>query len=632
MKEYCQNISRLVFLGFVILISVYFMIINKRQSVHKIREHFFEENIANEDDLRKLYPDFFKLIDEHIANKKLEGEEKRKVITGNVYVVNALTLIALAFNKTYNDLEGDKYNKDIHMKLFDAKLSDYGLKDNEIGGLLNFDTLTDILSKETSTPKDVVARRLNVKEGFSDLYDSNSVKLSLASIIETIKQEYKWDSVHKAFKLEQFLPKKESKAKESTNTLTGSASSGGGIGKSNTGKNLPKPLAEVSIPKLYNPDAVIEIKDMTYNIQMIVDIFLVNFDRNPSKEELNYYLAYIETRKVTVKELAEIIVSNESKTYYFTDKSYKYYAKDQHLGTEDEVIATFNDLLDRNPDYAELRYYAKKLHEDKNFDIDRLKLLLISSDEYHRLQKTQTNYAFADTLQSVTDRQLSLIITKIYEEEVGEPIDDESLIFFKRQFKELQLDEDNLRSYIKKYASFEDDFEKSIGRGGNNISPAPAGNNVRLPTDPKEKEAIEKFTMGVSRENKPNKEILSQLQSVYNENNQGDYLNSSSVIDTLLNKKDTCPPRITDSTFSKKDKQMLANLVYDRNMDHMNSTCKRNKKYLDADEDMVLIPEFKWTVPMQRPPVCVAEATNQVQPLLMESSLVGTLLAPATAK
>jgi hypothetical protein len=74
------------------------------------------------------------------------------------------------------------------------------------------------------------------------------------------------------------------------------------------------------------------------------------------------------------------------------------------------------------------------------------------------------------------------------------------------------------------------------------------------------------------------------------------------------------------------DKQLYADYVNSRNMD---LGCKAEKsKYLNANNNMVLYPEFKWSVPQTRPPVCYGKG-NYYQPLVDQTALIGTLLSDA---
>jgi hypothetical protein len=74
------------------------------------------------------------------------------------------------------------------------------------------------------------------------------------------------------------------------------------------------------------------------------------------------------------------------------------------------------------------------------------------------------------------------------------------------------------------------------------------------------------------------------------------------------------------------DKQLYADYVSSRNNQ---LSCQADKtKYDNANNNMVLYPEFKWMVPQQRPPVCYGKG-NYYQPLVDQTALIGTLLNDA---
>jgi hypothetical protein len=67
----------------------------------------------------------------------------------------------------------------------------------------------------------------------------------------------------------------------------------------------------------------------------------------------------------------------------------------------------------------------------------------------------------------------------------------------------------------------------------------------------------------------------------------------------------------------------------ERNMNALRYGCQRNTKYSNADDSMKLFPEFKWSVPQERAPVCMVPkgfAAATVSPLSEQTALIGTLL------
>lgn len=73
-----------------------------------------------------------------------------------------------------------------------------------------------------------------------------------------------------------------------------------------------------------------------------------------------------------------------------------------------------------------------------------------------------------------------------------------------------------------------------------------------------------------------------------------------------------------------KRRNGLAYIQNERNQSELKNVCGR--KYLNADDNMKLFPEYSWSVPQKRPPVCIPEKKNDYQPLMAQTALIGTLL------
>jgi len=129
----------------------------------------------------------------------------------------------------------------------------------------------------------------------------------------------------------------------------------------------------------------------------------------PSQQAIDFYYDYTTKRSVTRSDLQDVIESSApalEKT--FNDGSApNNTSATEVFGTEDDVVELFNEILFRNPDDVELYSFAKMLKQDKSFSIDKLKQLLYTSEEYKRLEKTQTNTAYSSLIGGVTDRQLT---------------------------------------------------------------------------------------------------------------------------------------------------------------------------------------------------------------------------------
>lgn len=398
----------------------------------------------------------------------------------------------------------------------------------------------------------------------------------------------------------------------------------------------------------YDPDMYIDSKDSEFATKVIKDLYKANFNKDPSKKQVDFYLTYIETRQLSIDDMNEIIAGNtrvlDNSFYKKGNRSFEYDQAGPVLGTEDEVISVFNEILDRNPDSAELKYYAIKMKNDAAFTNDSLKQLLLASQEYKRLENLQSNDAHGGVLGNVTERQMNFTVSKIYREVTKSEVDDDTLKFLRKKFVTFELKEDTLRKFLEEFFKFQKKFEEGIENASPTGISSAALKSAKNATKPAGKtssadgtpggEGFSEEEIGMNSESKPNQALLNKLQSIYasETDEDGKYLSSSKVINTLLNDDDKCDNLDKDGLekrLAAMDKQLLAKLVYDRNMDHMKNVCRRNKKYINADENMVLFPEFKWSVPQPFPPVCTPIEKNEYQPSVDQTALIGTLIKDA---
>jgi hypothetical protein len=406
-------------------------------------------------------------------------------------------------------------------------------------------------------------------------------------------------------------------------------------------------------------------------VSRIKNVFRATVKREPTSKEVTFYMDMLAKKPMNDLDLAGIILSNKdaNKTGSFAAEPLEFDPKSKPSGKEDDVILAFNIILDRNPDMTELRYFSNRLRDDKDFNDEKLRQILVSSDEYTRLHQMQSNNAGGDMLGNVTDRQLTFVISSIYKQEAKQPIDPDTLKFLKKRYAENQMSEDALRKFIKKYVMFEKDFEKSLDDGSptgvsatgaavlganlnkqatsatasGGISGSDAADKQKsqymsdTATNKDEAQLIKKL-LG----DKPNQELIDKLLEVYADDGgaQDDaYLSCSRVIDTIKEKEAQSANKCAGHKYNKAemerrlsalDRQLLAELVHDRNMNHMKNVCRRNTKYINADDNMVLFPEFKWMIPQKFPPVCMPLEKNEYRPMIEQTALIGTLLEDAS--
>ena len=425
---------------------------------------------------------------------------------------------------------------------------------------------------------------------------------------------------------------------------------------------------------LYTPQ-YIDRSNMEVIRSVIRSIFMDLYQTPPTPEELGFYSEYVKGRDVTEPVLKDVISSSApvlKKT--FTDR--RTTEKDLLVGNETDIIEIFNEVLDRNPDRNELYSFAQMLASDPSFSLDKLRQVLIASEEFKRLERTQSNKVYMNLQSNVTDRQLTMTVTKVWTDVTKRTyIDEDTLKFLKKKFVTFELNEQKLAEFIKMYlldkpyvepapktpvasttasssksssGMSEEDMKKlrdSIMAELAAKAKADASSNTNTNAKEKQHNANKNaegftpdgknvFTDNVFNfygENGPNRTVIDSLIDK-SSNSTGGCVNTEKMISSIKdNAKCVFDKNAAEEELLEQHKQELANYINDRNMSHLGTVCERNKKfgkYLNADDNMVLYPEFKWSVPMRVPPVCMGGGNNP-SPLNDQTALIGTLLEDA---
>lgn len=392
------------------------------------------------------------------------------------------------------------------------------------------------------------------------------------------------------------------------------------------------------------------------------------YNTKPTEEEVAFYVDYVKSRNVTRDNLREVIETSAPTLKKTLRNKETDHAMMDVIGTEREVILAFQEVLQRNPSREELYQFSRMLKDEEGFNIDKLKQVLVSSEEYMRMEKTQTNTAFVGLRGDVTDRQLTMIVFKLHKDVTGkEFVDEDTLRFLKKKFTEFNLNEDAMRTFIKNYLANEP-FAFKVGTGNTNKSEnvnattttVKSSSSSQTTTNAVTKEELETVKKSIREEVRKEFETSKNEKETFDEKAFdgknyirdsviifGDRPNASVLAD--LAKSSTAQGAVDSNKLVQNIKQQgscsyfkdkeenqllassqrqLADYIQDRNRSHMKNVCERNSMYLNADDDMVLFPEFKWEVPIRHPPVCVG-GNSEVHPLADQTSLIGTLLTDA---
>ena len=310
------------------------------------------------------------------------------------------------------------------------------------------------------------------------------------------------------------------------------------------------------------------------------------------------------------------------------------------------IIDTYEKILERVPLLKEMNYYAYRITNDTSFNVQQLETILILSNEHRIIEKNQTNVVNFELRGNVTEAQLKFEVGEIYKKALN--VDTEPPYeleqFLKKRYIDYQMDKAKLtkliilldmmdRNEITKetfdtsYAdvmnstSINSNNINGTGKNGLNstnntlngkgvvISGQSIVNNSGNPTKPSnltaENEAVKK-------------EIINSLKQVTAKYPDADF---RETIECINNGGFNI-----DKNVKNNGKNNFAEYQSQRNINQINDMQNTNSKYLNANEDMILFPEFKWDVPQKRPPVCYYNDQNPVQPSIDQTALIGTLL------
>lgn len=408
--------------------------------------------------------------------------------------------------------------------------------------------------------------------------------------------------------------------------------------------------------------------------KIVIDTYKEVYKREPTEQEKAFFQAVNIEKQPSEQQLASMVKSSGDflDQYYKRNQDYassSVYGESAILnkayGTEDEVSEIFNTILDRLPSEQELIHFSRLLKEDKNFNMEKLKQILYGSEEYQRLARTQSNQVYSTVMGGVTDRQITLMVTENYKAVVGkENIDPDEMHLFKKKLIEFNLDEAVFRKFLENYFKnipFNQQLAASVKARSISTEPqqqkSPAADQQTYDKMKKElytqvMEDIKKQSLATQQQNsyttqsgaqipkleQANKQVIEVLLrtantagSDGNTREADNYLDSSNVLDTIKREaKCVFDKDARDRQYQNledREKSMAA-LIDKRNKESLKDTCVRNKTYLGLDEDMVLDPALRWSVPQRHPPACVG-TTDKYQPRVEQTALIGTLLEDA---
>lgn len=389
-----------------------------------------------------------------------------------------------------------------------------------------------------------------------------------------------------------------------------------------------------------NPVAVVGTKSMR---QTIVEIYKELYGADPKEDEVQFYVKFFNNKQSTRDYMREII-STSAPTLQKTLKAGNLpLIPDSPQGTEDEVIQIYTEILDRNPDAEELQYYSTYIKQGASH-VEKMKIMLLQSQEYKRLQKTQNNVAYGHLLGGITDRQLTIMVTNVYNSltKKGDKIDDETLKFLKKKYLEFQLNEAVFRKFVKDYVLFNPTSvsktvqSNQLSQSSTSTTNASQRANSSV-TDNLAANALNTTatttnaaTTGSTTASSTSSTAKAVSETYTNNKSSTTGVDTSKMIQNIKTNADCqFDKNKLDNTYKSNSQQALASTIHNRNRDELKNICQRNNTYSKYhDEDMVVLPGQEWTIPQKHTPVCSGRTTGY-NPLVEQTSLIGTLISDA---
>lgn len=317
---------------------------------------------------------------------------------------------------------------------------------------------------------------------------------------------------------------------------------------------------------------------------------------------------------------------------------------------EEQIVQTYLDVLARQPSSAELIRNSRDIKSGK-LTLKGLKQKLMDTDEYVRGMKTQSNKLAPELDKMLADQTILNTISSVYKEERRDLIPS-VLVLPWRDIYTIALDynEYTLRAWMRDqgYPQFEKDMKRTapnmtrdeviaaFKKAFNLTDLIAAGVEIRKADEAKKGPV---GAEGAAARCIPEPDTdMSRMIAAIMKDSEGIF-DKDSVAATLdAIQKIENDPNMTPEEKKAAIKAILAMA----NQEAMSKAISANGPLTDSEEsliipmthegDMVLRPEFAWSVPQRRAPVCNTLGQRPlVQPLLESSKLLlGTPLDSAT--
>ncbi len=401
------------------------------------------------------------------------------------------------------------------------------------------------------------------------------------------------------------------------------------------------------IEKFVDPDALVQTL-----YKELENEALLNDEKklyaNPSHNEIKFYSSKV--NQLTRADLKELIKTtaiqiNNKLVHVEKDK-----CSQKKTVAPAEIIQIYNDILQRNPTGPELKTNINMLETDPTFSTKKLMILLYTSEEYRRLEKTQTNMVNAQIPERMTDREITLVIQNLWQKNSKEPLNEHTLLFLKDKFKEYNLDDEKLVLLIKNVNTPYNVVDKSSLTILNNVNNATngssagskAGSSAGSTTGATEGSsagstagATEGSSAGSSAGSTAGSTTGSSAGSTTGtvtktttcttttiDDSSYHNLKSAAVV-PVVPSSSKCSLNVISNQNHQNQYSIFDSIYDDRNKEELKNICQRNMSWKNFE--IPNEPIGDWVIPRNQTRVCLNNQ-NDYQPSIEQTALIGTLL------
>lgn len=314
---------------------------------------------------------------------------------------------------------------------------------------------------------------------------------------------------------------------------------------------------------------------------------------------------------------------------------------------EESIIRLYDQVLDRQPTSQELIQIQRDIEDDK-ITMVGLREKLMNSDEYARIVKLQSNTLNPEMERMIYQTKLLNEIAKIYQEERKSVIPPKMVLPLRDIYASLNYNPNALRALLRssEYARFEEDAKRdaTLSKEGVMQLYAKSFNPVTITQSAA---VIAATSTDVSKTLPPSAASLAAEASAQKAQNASvTELNAASqlLLSTFAKvATEAAAQQAQQSPTGASTTSSVARSIHDTDMSSTKYIQELQSGAFDVHQanvttlpmpkkgHMVLRPEYQWSVPQSRAPVC--NTLNQkplVQPLMTNSELLlGTSLDDA---